>query len=224
MNRSDQHVRAAIRKKLLGQAPDVRAIILMGSTANKRSFEEWDDFDVQVYTSSTPRDGSYYEILPSGRRRFLLSAYFYQLDLGQEPRRTVVDQDDVEVLFGDKEALRHIYIRRPRRTEPLPHELPRFDLYCERFFEILVDIFFILNRCEAKNQQSPTKARIARDGLRTISQHFYRYYGVDERVSTKARWRTTMRNVSLLLSERRFVDICQNKEFVRAGINLLNTA
>lgn len=224
LNAADRQVLAEIKRKLRDRAPAARAIVLMGSTANAHAFKDWDDFDVHVYTRSKPKAESYYEILTSAGRHLLLSAYFYQLDSKREPGRTVMEQDDVEVLFGDGPSLRHIYIQRPRRVEPLPHELPKFTTHAERFFEILVDIFFILNRYEARGRPTSTKARVARDGLRTICQHFYLLYGVHHPISKRMRWRKMMRDVDSLLAERRFADGCQNREFVRAGIELLRRA
>ena len=196
----------------------------MGSTANKKALDNWDDFDIRVYTKSKHEAESYYEILVSGNEHFLLSAYFYQLDLKLNPDLTVLEQKDVEVLYGRRENLSHIYVWRPRHVEPLAHDLPKFDIYYERFFEILVDILFILRRYESRGRPNSTKACVARDGLRTICEHFYRFYGVHTTIPKGTRWRTMMNDLGSLLVERNLDDICQNKGFVRAGIELLSAA
>jgi hypothetical protein len=208
---------------LLNQTRDVEAVLLMGSTAHKPEFMDWDDFDVQVYTRSKPMRDSYYEILNDSGRHHLLSAYYFQLDPANHPVRNVTKQKDVQVLFGSKESLRHIFVDRPRRIEPLRHELREFGTRYERYFEILVDIFFILNRYEAKGKANATKPRVARDGLRTLSRHFFEFYGVNRQIPKQARWRNLMSEVVRLLYERGFAGKCQNAEFAKAAIELMRS-
>lgn len=196
----------------------------MGSTAFKSEFMDWDDFDVRVYTRSKPPHESYYEILNDSGKHYLLSAYYYQLDPANHPIRTVSQQRDVQVLFGDDESLRHVFVDRPRRIEPLPHELRGFDASYERYFEILVDVFFILNRYEAKGKANVTKPRVARDGLRTLSRHFYEFYGVNRSIPKGARWKGPLWEVNRLLDERGFASRCQNTRFVKAAIDLMSSS
>lgn len=219
---ADTKVVSVIRSRLLGQRSDVEAILLMGSTAFKSQFMDWDDFDVRVYTRSKSARSSYYELLTDSGRHYLLSVYYYQLDPSNHPARNVTSQDDVQILFGRKEPLRHIFVDRPRRVEPLPHDLPKFvGTHYERYFEILVDIFFILNRCEMRGKANATKARIAREGLRLLSRCFFEFYGVNRTIPRRKRWRNLMSEVVNLLNERGFTNRCQNKEFVKAAIELI---
>jgi hypothetical protein len=221
---TDGRVVSAIKRRLLNQEGGVEAILLMGSTAFKSEFVDWDDFDVQVYTRSKLRRSSYYEILNDSGRHYLLSVYYYQLDPDNRPMRDVTEQKDVQVLLGRKESLRHIFVDRPRRIEPLPHELPKFDTYYERYFEILVDIYFILSRYEAKGKPNSTKSRVARDGLRTLSRHFFKFYGINRPIPKRVRWRSLMMEVTHLLDERGFADKCKNTEFAETAIQLIRSS
>jgi hypothetical protein len=219
---ADAKVVSTVRRRLLNRTSDVEAIVLMGSTAFKPQFTDWDDFDVRVYTRSKSARSSYYELLTDSGRHYLLSAYYYQLDLSNHPARSVTSQDDVQILFGRKESLRHIFVDRPQRMEPLPHDLPKFvDTHYERYFEILVDIFFILNRCEMRGKTNAIKARIAREGLQLLSRCFFEFYAVKRTIPRRERWRNLMFEVIDLLNEREFANRCQNKEFVRAAIELI---
>jgi hypothetical protein len=213
-----------IKQRLLNPKREIEAILLMGSTAFKSEFKDWDDFDIQVYTRSRPLTASYYEILKDLGKHYLLSAYYFQLDPTKGPIKAVTEQGDVQILFGRKQSLRSIFVERPRRIEPLQHELPRFDTRYERYFEILVDIFFILNRYEALGKANATKPRVARDGLRTLSRHFYEFYGINRSISKGARWRSLLCEVSHLLDERGFASKCQNKKFVEAAIGLMTSS
>jgi len=196
---------------------------LVGSAAVKSKLKDWDDFDLQVYTRTKPEWESHYEILNDSGKHHLVSAYYLQLDPTSNPETTAMEQKDVRVLLGTKESLRHIRVDRPRRIEPLPHELKRFEARHEVFFNILVDIFFILNRYEARGRPSATKPRIARDGLRTICRHFHQFYGVEWPISKKEKWKTVLKNTVSLLQKRGYQDECQNREFVRAAISLMGS-
>ena len=196
----------------------------MGSTAFRSEFVDWDDFDVQVYTRAKHARSSYYEILNDSGRHYLLSAYYYQLDPANHPVRDVTKQSDVEILFGREKSLRHIFVDRPRRVEPLRHELTKFGTYYERYFEILVDIFFILNRYEARGKANTVKPRVARDGLRTLSRNFFHFYGVSRSIPNRANWRSLLSEVVRLLDERGFARECQNTEFAETAIELMTSA
>lgn len=221
LSSTDGTVVSSIKRRLLNQKNEIEAILLMGSTAFKSEFRDWDDFDVQVYTRSKPARGSYYEILNDSGRHYLLSVYYFQLDPANHPVRDVAKQKDVQVLFGRKESLRHILVDRPRRIEPLRHELREFDARYERYFEILVDIFFILNRYEAKGKANATKPRVARDALRTLSRHFFEFYGVSRSIPNRTRWKSLLSEVDRLLDERGFANECQNTEFAETAIDLM---
>lgn len=223
MPTTDGRVISAIKRRLLKQKQEIEAILLMGSTAFKSEFMDWDDFDVRVYTRSKHARGSYYEILNDSRGHYLLSVYYYLLDPNNHPIRDVTRQNDVQILFGRKESLRHIFVDRPRRIEPLRQELPKFDTYYERYFEILVDTFFILNRYEAKGKANATKPRVARGGLRTLSRHFFGFYGVNRSIPKRARWRNLLSEVNSLLDERGFASKCQNAKFAKAAIKLMGS-
>lgn len=223
LSSADGAIISAIRKRLLNQRSDIEAILLMGSTAFKSEFTNWDDFDIRAYTRRKPSRESYYEILNDSGRHYLLSAYYYRFDPSNYPVRTVSEQEDVQVLFGSKESLRHIFIDRPRRIEPLPHELRGFDAHYERAFEVLVDIFFIMNRYEARGKTNATKPRVARDGLRTLSRHFYEFYGINRSIPKGARWKGLLWGVNRLLDERRFPSRCQNAKFAKAALELMGT-
>ena len=212
-----------VREKFLPPSQEVEAVLVVGSTALKSRVEDWDDFDLQIYTQSKPEWESHYEILNVSGRHYLVSAYYIQLDPTSNPEPTVMEQNDVRILLGSYESLRHIRVDRPSRIEPLPHELRRFERHYEVFFNILVDIFFILNRYEAKGRPYATKPRVARDGLRTISRHFYRFYGVNrgQSIPKNARWKGIMWDTVSLLQERGFASICQNGKFAEAAIDLI---
>jgi len=221
---SDSGVIPAITRRLLDQVHDIEAILLMGSTAFRSEFSDWDDFDVQVYTRSKPALSSYYEILKDSGKRYLLSVYYIQLDPTNHPVRDVTKQNDVQILFGRKESLRHIYVDRPPRIEPLRHDLPKFGTYYERYFEILVDIFFILNRYEAKGKPNSTKPRVARDGLRTLARHFFEFYGVSRSIPKRVKWRNLLSEVNDLLERRGFASKCRNANFAKTAILLMRSA
>ena len=121
----------------------------------------------------------------------------------------------------DRDSLRHIRVDRPRRIEPLPHELRAFDTHHEVAFNVLVDTYFILNRYEAKGRPNATKPRIAREGLRTICRHFYRFYGIDRPVPRRAPWRKVLRDTISLLQAKGYVNVCRNREFVQAATDLI---
>lgn len=185
-------------------------------------FNNWDDFDLQIYTRSKPEWESHYEILNEAGNHFLVSAYYMQLDPAKNPKPTVMEQKDVRVILGTKESLIHIRVDRPRRIEPLPRDLRHFAEWHEVFFNILVDIFFILNRYEAKGRPNATKPRIARDGLRTICRHFYQFYGIHCPDSSKKPWRTLMQDIVSLLQEKGYAETCLNREFATAAIDLIS--
>jgi len=214
---------SSVKRELLDSAEDVAAILIVGSTAFKSDsqFKDWDDIDAQVYTRTKPSQNSHYGILVDSKRRVLFSAYYSQLDFNKHPQRSVIEQGDVRVLYGKKEALRHIHVDRPRRIEPLPKEIPRFDTHHETLFNILVDIFFILNRYEARGEPNATKARVARDGLRTIAKHFYRFYGVEKGIPNGIRWRKILRDLNSLLTERGYANLCRNKVFASLALSLM---
>ena len=201
----------------------VLAILLMGSTAFKSRFSDWDDFDLQVYTSRKTPMASYYEIIRDAGKRYLASAYFIRLDPTNNPKRTVLDQADVRILFGSKESLSHIFVDRPRRIEPLPHEYVPFVFasHYETLFNILVDIFFILNRYERRGRRNTIKPRVARDGLRTICRDFYLFYGINRPIPERAQWRTMKQDVVSLLVEKGFAEICRNRKFAEEAIELM---
>jgi hypothetical protein len=223
LSTTDSGVVSAVERRLLDQEGEVEAILLMGSTAFKSEFTDWDDFDVQVYTRSKPTRSSYYEILNDSGRHYLLSVYYYQLDPTNHPVRDVTKQNDVQILFGRKESLRHISVDRPQRVEPLRHELREFDTRYERYFEILVDIFFILNRYEAKGKANATKPRVARDALRTLSRHFFEFYGVSRLIPKRTGWKNLLSEVDDLLYERGFASECQNANFAKTAIELMRS-
>jgi hypothetical protein len=131
LSTTNSRVVSAIKRRLLNQKREVEAILLMGSTAFKSEFMDWDDFDVQVYTRSKPARSSYYEVLNDLERHYLLSVYYFQLDPSNHPVRNVTKQNDVQILFGRRESLRHIFVDRPRQVEPLRYELREFDTYYE---------------------------------------------------------------------------------------------
>ena len=211
-----------MRQRFLPPRQEVKAVLVVGSTAFKSKVRSWDDFDLQVYTRSRPKWESHYEILNEAGSHFLVSAYYMQLDTTNNPKSTVMEQRDVRIILGSKDSLRHIRVDRPRRIEPLPHNLWRFEAHHEVFFNILVDIFFILNRYEAKGKPNATKPRVARDGLRTICRHFFQLYGVNRPVPERERWRRVMRQTVSLLRERSYAKACQNKEFADAAIDLMS--
>ena len=215
-----------VKKELLHSSNDIVAILLVGSTAFKTDseFKDWDDIDTQVYTRSRPSQNSHYGILNESGRHILFSAYYMQFDPTSRPQKTVIEQKDVRVLYGERKALEHIYVDRPRRIEPLPKEIPKFDSYHEVFFNILVDIFFILNRYEASGRSNSAKARIARDGLRTIAKHFYRFYRIDAGISNGVRWRIMLNGVVTLLARRGYPNLCRNQSFAEAAIRLMAKA
>lgn len=219
----DRRVKKAIADGFLRPRGEIEAALLVGSTAFKRELEDWDDFDLQIYTRSRRllNKHSHYEILNLRDRHHLISAYYMPFDPENSPKRTVEEQDDVSVLLGSSESLRQIRVDRPRRIEPLPRELRAFETRSEVAFNILVDIFFILNRYDAKGRPNATKPRVARDGLRTISRHFYRYYGIDWPIPKRARWRKVMRDTVSLLQAKGYASTCQNSEFARAAIGLI---
>lgn len=194
---------------------------MVGSTAFKTRLEDWDDFDLQVYTLSKPEWDSHYEILNDSGKRFLVSAYYLQIDPTTNPKPSVLEQRDVRVLFGSKESLEHIRVDRPSRVEPLPRTIPHFETYHEVFFNILVDIFFILRRYEAKGRPFATKPRVAREGLRTICRHFYQLYGLDRPISNHAKSRKLIRETALVLRERGYAESCRNRRFAKAAIDLM---
>ncbi len=197
---------------------------MVGSTAFKSSFDDWDDFDLQIYTRFRPELDNRYEILLDRGKHYLVSAYYMSTDPSSFPEPSALDQADVRVLVGSEESLQHIRVDRPRRVEPLPREIRRFDSHHEVFFNILVDIFFILNRYEARGRPFATKPRVARDGLRTVCRHFYRFYGVDRQVSTHSQWRRIIRDLALVLKEKRYSETCMNKQFARAAMDLMTTS
>lgn len=196
---------------------------MVGSTAFRSRFEDWDDFDLQIYTRSKPEWNSHYEILNDSGKHFLISAYYLQINPTVNPKPAVLDQKDVRVLFGSKESLKHIRVDRPRRIEPLPHTIPHFEAYHEVFFNILVDIFFILNRYEAHGRPFATKPRVARDGLRTICRHFYQFYGINQSISENARSRTLIKEMASILREKGYAESCKNNRFAKVAIDLMAT-
>ena len=204
----------------------IRAILLMGSTASKTEFSDWDDFDLQVYTDKRPPPFSHYELLRDSNKRFLVSAYFLQFDPANDLKRTVLEQRDVKILFGSKESLRHIFVDRPRRIASIrPEYIPlTFATYYENYFNILVDIFFILNRYERRGKRDATKPRVARDGLRAISSNFHQFYGVNHTIPKGTKWRKMIQDVTSLFVEKRFAEICRNKNFAEAAIELMGTS
>ena len=212
-----------MKRELLDSAEDIEVILIVGSTAFKSDsqFQDWDDIDAQVYTRTKPSQNSHYGILIDSNRRILFSAYYSQLNFTNRPQKSVLEQGDVRVLYGKKDALRHIHVDRPRRIEPLPKEIPRFDTHHETLFNILVDTFFILNRYEAKGKPNATKARVARDGLRTIAKHFYRFYGVGKGIPNGVRWRKLLKDVDSLLTERGYASLCRNKNFASRALSLM---
>jgi hypothetical protein len=218
-----QGLLSAVKRELLGSAEDVEAILIVGSTAfnSDSQFKDWDDIDAQVYTRAKPSQDSHYGILTDSKRRILFSAYYSQLNPANCPQRCVLEQKDVRILSGKEEALRHIHVDRPRRVEPLPKEIPRFDAHHETLFNILVDIFFILNRYEAKGKPNATKARVARDGLRTIAKHFYRFYGIDKEIPNGVKWRRLLKDVDSLLTERDYTNLCHDKDFASRALSLM---
>jgi hypothetical protein len=211
-----------IEKQLLDSQPDVEAILLVGSTAFTKRLFDWDDLDVQVYTRGEPGNESYYEILNDGGRHYLLSAYYSKLGKLPTQAKNVLQQRDVQIIFGREESLRRIFVDRPQRTERLPHELGSFKEHHERYFEILVDVFFILNRYEARGKGNTVKPRLARDALRTLARHYYGFYGVNHTITNRGGWRSALHEVNNLLDERRFENLCQNRKFVRTAINLIS--
>lgn len=206
---------------MLHSQPYIEAILLIGSTAFKKTFDDWDDFDIQVYTRGKPRHGLYYEIIKDGKRRHLLGIRYFALDETQSPAVSVLQQKDVQVLFGSEESLRHIFVWRPRKIEPVPKKLPRFSDFYEVHFTIMVDLFFILKRYEARGRPNTTKARLCRDGVRTFARHFYEFYGVEHAVGDRTRWRKVLADVARVLDERGFERLCLNREFVREAISLM---
>ena len=216
---------STVKKELLDSVNDAVAKLVVGSTAFKSDseLENWDDIDTQVYTRGKPQQNSHYGILNDSGKHILFSAYFMRFDPDNAPRKCVTEQKDVRVLYGAKEALKHIYVERPRRIEPLPKEIPKFDRYHEVFFNILVDIFFILNRSEAKGKANLTKARVARDGLRTIAKHFYRFYGVEKEIPSRIRWRKLLSDVNSLLADRDYAKLCRNQAFAETAIRLMES-
>ena len=208
---------------VLHSQPDTEAILLIGSTAFKKSYEDWDDFDVQVYTRHKPKHELYYEIIRDGKGRHLLGVRYFALERTKNPAVSVLQQKDVQVLFGSEESLRHIFVWRPRKIEPVPKKLPRFNEFYEVYFTIMVDLFFMLKRYEARGRPGATKARLCRDGVRTFARHFYEFYGVESTVGDRTRWRKVLGNVVRLLDERGFVRLCLNKRFVHEAITLLES-
>jgi hypothetical protein len=183
--------------------------------------EDWDDFDVQVYTRDKPKLGLYYEILKDGGKHYLLSAFYFRLNRGQSPVKTVLQKRSIRVLYGDEKSLRHIHVERSRRVEPIPHELPRFKEHQDTNIAIFLDMFFILNRAESRKRMGRVKARLARDAVRTFARHFYEFYGIDRQVGDRARWRSVMKDVGRLLQEKKFEELCRNREFASAAIDLI---
>jgi hypothetical protein len=208
---------------MLESQPDIEAILLVGSTAFTKKLSDWDDFDVQVFTRDQPEDRHYYEIInDGGSRHYLLGAHYFRLDKLHTPLTNVLQQKDVQVLFGKEEALRHLFVERPRRIEPIPHQIQNFKENYENYFMLLVDLFFILKRYEARNRRDATKPRLCRDAMKTIARHYYEFYGVSRPVRDRVRWRTLLAEIIQFLEERRFEDVCRNKDFVRTGIDLMS--
>lgn len=65
---------------------EVGAVLLVGSTAFMRKLNDWDDFDLQIYTRCKPEWSSHYELLFDSGRRFLVSAYYLQIDQALYPK------------------------------------------------------------------------------------------------------------------------------------------
>jgi hypothetical protein len=176
-----------------------------------------------VYTRDQPKVRHYYELINDGRRHYLLGAHYFRLDMLQTPPTNVLQQKDVQILFGEEEALRHLFVKRPRRIEPIPHQIQNFKENYENYFMLLVDLFFILKRHEARGRRDATKPRLCRDAMRTIARHYYEFYGVSRQIPDRVRWRSLLAEIIQLLEERKFEDMSHNnKEFVRTAIDLMS--
>jgi hypothetical protein len=172
--------------------------------------------------SGKPNAGLYYEIINDGGRHYLLGAHYFHLDKLQNPPKNVLQQKDVQILYGEEEALRHLFVKRPRRIEPIPHQIQNFKENYENYFMLLVDLFFILKRYEARGRRDATKPRLCRDAMRTVARHYYEFYGVSRPIRDRVRWRTLLAEIIQFLEERKFEDICRDKKFVRTAIDLMS--
>ncbi len=213
---------STINARLPGSRRDIEAILLVGSTAFAKNLADWDDFDVQVYTREQPRVREYYEIIEDGGSHYLLGARYFRLDRLNTPPASVLQQKDVQILFGKEEALRHLFANRPRRIEPIPHAIRNFKENYENCFMLLVDLFFILKRYEARGRRDATKPRLCRDAMRTIARHYYGFYGVSRPIPDRVRWRRLLAETIQLLEERKFETICRNRKLVRTAIDLMS--
>lgn len=200
---------------------NVLSILLTGSAAYRRVIHPYDDFDVVVFTKTSPAQDTYYEIVEQGGKTLLLSMYFVQLD-GLRPKTpNVLDQRGVEPLFGSKDTLRCIFLEKPRRTEPLPARLPDFGKRRDRYFEIFVDCAFILKRCDRRGSSHRTKPRLARNAIKTISSYFHAYYhsGMGP-VTTRSRWKTVARELACFLSKNDFTRHCGNPKLLKDFLSM----
>ena len=206
---------------MLDPRDDIEAIVLIGSTAFSRTLADWDDFDVRVYTSDPPKAWPYYEILDDAGKHYFLSVFYYHLDRLETPIRSALDQKDVQLLYGKERVLRHVFVDRPRRIEPLPHRIQNFKENYENYFMLLVDLFFILKRYEARGRRDATKPRLCRDAIRTIARHYYEFYGISRPIRDRVRWKRLLAEVIQLLEERKFEDMCRNKMLISRSIRLM---
>src|SRR5439155_12516712 len=119
-------------------------------------------------------------------------------------------------------SLSHLFVKKPRRIEPIPHQIANFKEQYENYFKLVVDIFFILNRYEARGRREATKPRLARDALRTVARHYYEFYGIDHPIRDRETWRKVLSELLQFLEDQKFEDICQNKKFVRDSIGFMS--
>ena len=196
---------------------NVQAVLLIGSAAYREAIVSYDDFDVVVFTKTLPAQRTYYEIIRRQGKTFLLSIYFVRLNNLHPKTPSVLDQPGVEPLFSRENILQCIFIKKPRRTEPLPSRLPDFSKMRDRYFEIFVDCAFILQRYELRGHQLRTKARLARKALKTISRHFYAHYGSKNAPSAaRARWRSVVKELVSFLLKTDFPERSRNPQLIKA--------
>ncbi|MGD0061083.1 MAG: hypothetical protein ABSD58_16845 [Verrucomicrobiia bacterium] len=202
---------------------NVLGILLTGSTATRRAYQAYDDFDVVVFTKSRCARKTHYRIINSSRKPYLISIYFVHLGNARPKRRNVLHQRDVRVLFGRKQTLRCLLIERPRKIEPEPSRLPNFARWQERYWEIFVDCVFILKRSERRGFQHRTKARLARQAIRTISKHFHARYHRAFAHTKRMAWKSVVRELTQLLSEKQFPVGCRNPQLFKDFQSLAST-
>lgn len=194
---------------------NVLAILLTGSTATRREYRAYDDFDVVVFTRTPCAGKTYYEIINPTKKPYLISIYFAQLGRVQPKIPNVLNQGDVKALFGRKETLQCVFVERPRGIKPQPSRLAHFAKEQERYWEIFVDCVFIIARYERRGIRHRAKARLARQAIRAISKHFHAHYGKAFPYSNRTDWRFIVLKTTQLLGEKRFVLRCRNQRLFR---------